>query len=86
MAKKRHEKVMGIIKSFLILNKGEWFTARQISDFISDHNFGLGNYYISPLVVSSLLQRKVGIFSDIETKKKYTIKEYRYNGNGRTNN
>ena len=81
MAKNRHEKVMGIIKAFLVLNKGKWCTAREITDFIVGHNFGLGNYYVSALVVSSLLQRKTGVFSDIETKKKYTIKEYRYNGN-----
>ena len=79
MAKNRHEKVMGIIKSFLVLHKGEWFTAKEITDFITNHNFGLGNYYISPMVVSSLLQRKVGIFSDIEIEKEWNRKRYRYN-------
>ena len=81
MAKNRHEKVIGIIKAFLVLNKGKWCTAREITDFIVAHNFGLGNYYVSVLVVSSLLQRKTGVFSDIETEKEYTTKRYRYNGN-----
>ena len=81
MAKNRHEKVIGIIKAFLVMNKGKWCTASEITDFIVSHNFGLGHYYVSTLVVSSLLQRKNGIFSDIETKKEYTTKRYRYNGN-----
>ena len=81
MAKSRHEKVIGVIKAFLVMNKGKRCSAREITDFIVTHNFGLGNYYVSTLVVSSLLQRKSGVFSDIETKKEYNIKRYRYNGN-----
>ena len=80
MTKKRHEKINAVIKTFLVLNNGEWFTARQICDFISKHNFGLGNYYLSPMVVSSLLQRRDGIFRDIESEKRWNTKRYRYNG------
>lgn len=81
MSKKRHEKVNAVIKCFLVTNKGEWFTAREISDFISKHNFGLGNYYLSPMVVSSLLQRKEGIFNDITVSKLNTnVKRYKYDG------
>lgn len=86
MAKKRHEKVCAVIKTYLVSHQGEWFTAKQITDFISSNNFGLGNYYLSPMVVSSLLMRKDGIFSDIESEKQWNIKRYRYNGNGRANN
>ena len=81
MAKSRHEKVNAVIKCFLVSHQGEWFTARQISDFISKHNFGLGNYYLSPMVVSSLLQRRAGIFSDIEVSELNTnVKVYMYDG------
>ena len=79
MAKKRHEKVMAIIKCYLVSNKGKWFTAKEITDFITSHNFGLGNYYISTMVVSSLLQRKDGIFRDVECEMEWNRKRYRYN-------
>lgn len=81
MAKNRHEKVKGIVKAFLVANKGEWFTAKQICDFIVTHNFGLGNYVVSTHNLGKLMIRTdVGIFSDIETRKVYGTKEYCYNG------
>lgn len=80
MSKKRHEKVKAVIKCFLVMNKGKWFTAKEITDFISNHNFGLGNYYLSTMVVSSLLMQKDGIFNDIEKDTKWNRKVYRYDG------
>lgn len=82
MSKKRHEKVKAIIKTFLVTNKGQWFTAREICEFIISHNFGLGQYYVSVHSVSKLLRQTDGIFRDIETMKVYETKRYRYNGNG----
>lgn len=82
MAKNRHEKVKGIIKCFLITNKGKWFTAKEIVDFIVTHNFGLGNYVVSTHNIGKLLIHPYGIFSDIEVVKgNDNVKRYRYNGN-----
>lgn len=80
MAKNRHEKVSAVIKCFLVANKGKWFTAKEITDFISNHNFGLGNYYLSTMVVSNLLKRKDGIFKDIQRDSQWNRKVYRYDG------
>ena len=79
MSRKRHEKVKAVIKCYLIMRKGEWVTAKEIYDFIANHNFGLGQYYISINVVSKLLRQTDGIFKDIETMKVYDTKRYRYN-------
>lgn len=80
MAKKMNEKAKVVIKCFLVLNKGKWFTASEIAEFLSKHNFGLGQYYISAYSIGSIIYKDNGIFNDIEIEKLYTTKRYRYNG------
>lgn len=78
------ERCKGIIKCYLILNKGKWFTSKQIADFLLENSFYLGTYAnnITPMRVSHLINHRYGgIFSDIEVEKKRNGKRYRYNGN-----
>lgn len=76
------ERAKGVIKCYLILNKGKWFTARQISEFIQGNKdlklgkFGKG---LTPVKVSSLLKKHY--FRELEVKKENTnLKLYRYGG------
>ena len=73
------EKAKAVIKCFLILNKGKWFSASELAEFLSAHNFGLGNYYISSRSIGAIIDKRNPIFDDIEIKKEYTTKRYRYN-------
>lgn len=65
-----------------MLNKGRWFTARELSEFIQGNkDFRLGKYGkgLSPVRVSNLLRKNY--FRDLEVKKDNTNRKlYRYNG------
>lgn len=76
------ERAKGVIKCFLVMNKGKWFSAREISSFIQSHKdlrlgkFGQG---LNPLKVGKLLKKHY--FHDLETKKMNDNRKlYRYNG------
>lgn len=75
-----HEKAKGIIKCFLIMNDGKWFNSSEIATFLATHNFGLGNYYISPHSIGRIVVNGEGIFNDIRIRKnkKTNRKEYSY--------
>lgn len=76
------ERAKGVLKCYLILNKGKWFTARQLSEFIqSNKDLRLGKFGkgLTPVRVSSLLRKHY--FRDLEVKKENTNRKlYRYNG------
>lgn len=76
------ERAKGVIKCYLMLNSGKWFSARQISEFIQANNdlrlgkFGKG---LTPRKVSNILQKNY--FRDLEIKRENNnTKLYRYNG------
>lgn len=62
------------------MNKGKWFTAKELSEFIQGNkDFRLGKYGrgLSPTRVSSLLRKTY--FTELETKKlNNNTKVYRY--------
>jgi hypothetical protein len=74
------ERAKGVLKCYLILNKGRWFSAKELSEFIqSNKDFRLGKYGkgLSPIKVSNLLRKNY--FRDLETKKlNDNRKVYRY--------
>lgn len=76
------ERTKGVLKCYLILNKGKWFTAKQLSEFIqANKDFKLGKYGrgLTPVRVSSLLRKHY--FRELETKKENNNRKwYRYNG------
>lgn len=76
------ERTKGVLKCYLMMNKGKWCTARELSEFIqANKDFRLGKYGrgLSPVKVSNLLRKNY--FKDLETKKDNTNKKYyRYNG------
>ena len=76
------ERAKGIIKCYLVMNKGKWFTASEIADFtLSNKDFRLGKYGrgLTPLKVAHLLKKNY--FKDLQTKKlNDNRKMYRYNG------
>jgi len=75
------ERAKGVLKCYLMLNKGKWFTARELSEFIqSNKDFRLGKYGkgLSPVKVSNLLRKNY--FRDLEIKRENTNRKlYRYN-------
>lgn len=74
------ERAKGVLKCYLILNKGRWFSAKELSEFIQGNkDFRLGKYGkgLSPIKVSNLLRKNY--FRDLETKKlNDNRKVYRY--------
>lgn len=76
------ERTKGVIKCYLIMNKGKWVTAKQINEFIQGNkDFRLGKYGkgLSPIKVGNLLKKNY--FRDLEVKKENTNRKlYRYNG------
>lgn len=74
------ERAKGVLKCYLILNKGRWFSAKELSEFIQGNkDFRLGKYGkgLSPIKVSNLLRKNY--FVDLETKKlNNNTKVYRY--------
>ena len=76
------ERTKGVLKCYLIMNKGKWFTAKQLSEFIqSNHDLRLGRYGrgLTPVRVSSLLRKHY--FKDLEVKRENNNRKlYRYNG------
>ena len=75
------ERAKGVLKCYLMLNKGKWFTARELSEFIQGNkDFRLGKYGrgLSPVKVSNLLRKNY--FRDLEIKRENTNRKlYRYN-------
>ena len=75
------ERAKGVLKCYIMMNKGKWFTAKELSEFIQGNkDFRLGKYGkgLSPVRVSNLLRKHY--FKDLETKKDNTNKKYyRYN-------
>lgn len=75
------ERAKGVLKCYLMLNKGKWFTARELSEFIQGNkDFRLGKYGkgLSPVRVSNLLRKNY--FRDLEVKRENTNRKlYRYN-------
>lgn len=75
------ERAKGVLKCYLMLNKGKWFTARELSEFIQGNkDFRLGKYGkgLSPVRVSNLLKKNY--FRDLEIKRENTNRKlYRYN-------
>lgn len=75
------ERAKGVIKCYLMLNKGKWFSARELSEFIQGNkDFRLGKYGkgLSPVRVSNLLRKNY--FRDLEVKRENTNRKlYRYN-------
>ena len=65
------ERIKGIIKCFLIINKGRWFSSSEISDFINSHYFALGKYGVSSHKIGSMFKdrRNNTLFGDISAKK-----------------
>lgn len=63
------------------MNKGKWFTAKELSEFIQGNkDFRLGKYGrgLSPVKVSNLLRKNY--FRDLEIKRENTNRKlYRYN-------
>lgn len=79
------ERTKGALKCYLIMNKGKWVTARELSEFVQGNKdlklgkFGRG---LTPVKVSSLLRKNY--FRDLEIKREKTNRKlYRYNGGGR---
>ena len=74
------ERAKGVIKCYLILNKGKWCTARELSEFIQGNkDLKLGKYgrALSPVKVSNLLRKNY--FRDLEIKRENTNRKlYRY--------
>ena len=74
------ERAKGVLKCYLILDKGRWFSAKELSEFIQGNkDFRLGKYGkgLSPIKVSNLLRKNY--FRDLETKKlNDNRKVYRY--------
>ena len=74
------ERAKGVLKCYLMMHKGRWFTAKELSEFIqSNKDFRLGKYGrgLSPHKISNLLRKNY--FRDLETKKDNTNKKhYRY--------
>ena len=75
------ERAKGVLKCYLMLNKGKWFSARELSEFIQGNkDFRLGKYGrgLSPVKVSNLLRKNY--FRDLEIKRENTNRKlYRYN-------
>ena len=79
---KRNEKdikLRVIIKAFLCANKGEWYTAKQINDFITGNYFALKDSNISPTIISKLILKDKGVSAlrDIEVKQVTNTTKYR---------
>lgn len=76
------ERTKGVLKCYFILNKGRWFTAKELSEFIQGNkDFKLGKYGrgLSPVKVSNLLRKHY--FRELEVKRENTNRKlYRYNG------
>lgn len=75
------ERTKGVLKCYFILNKGRWFTAKELSEFIQGNkDFKLGRYGrgLSPVKVSNLLRKHY--FRELEVQKQSNnSKLYRYN-------
>ncbi len=75
------ERTKGVLKCYLMMNKGKWFSARELSEFIQGNkDFRLGKYGrgLSPVKVSNLLRKNY--FRDLEIKRENTNRKlYRYN-------
>lgn len=76
------ERAKGVLKCYLILNKGKWFTAKELSEFIQrNKDFRLGKFGkgLTPSKISNLLRKNY--FIDLETKRENNNRKlYRYNG------
>lgn len=76
------ERTLGAIKCYLVINKGKWFTAREITEFlVGAKSLRLGTYgqTLSPVKVSRILKQHM--FDDIEIQRlNNNQKRYRWNG------
>ena len=73
------ERCKGIILAYFIHNKGEWVSASQLADHLSNNNFRLGRYRdrINSNMVASMLN--LSTFNHIEKKNRTGRgKVYRY--------
>lgn len=82
------ERTLGAIKCYLVINKGKWFTAKEITEFlVGAKSLRLGTYgqTLSPVKVSRILKQHM--FDDIEIQRlNNNQKIYRWNGGHRLGN
>ena len=75
------ERTKGVLKCYLMMNRGKWFSAKELSEFIQGNkDLRLGKYGrgLSPVKVSNLLRKNY--FRDLEIKRENTNRKlYRYN-------
>ena len=73
-------RVRTLIKAYLIFHKGKRCTAKEISEFINGHWFGLNRSLVNPRTVSNLIMservQKGNILSEVQVETVNNLKHY----------
>ena len=75
-----HLKVRTLIKAYLIFNKGKKCTAKEISEWINGHWFGLNRSLVNPRVVGHMINREkyqsANILSEVQSESVNNLSYY----------